>query len=161
MLFGDTGAHAEIKRKLLDEFDLQAVVTLPMGMFQPYTATRPLPDLCEDRQAHRNIWFYKVEGDGSSLKGQRKFGPQYRNDFPDLLAKWPTRAEEPGRAWRVSVETIKANGTNLTLSGLGLIEQETFEHQPPEEILERVAEHEARIAELIAEMQALLEKDEG
>jgi type I restriction enzyme M protein len=161
-LFGDTGAHAEIKRKLLDEFELQAVVSLPIGMFQPYTGI-PTAFLifAKTGKPTDSVWFYKVDGDGSSLKGQRKFGPQYRNDFPDLLAKWPTRAEEPGRAWSVSAEMIKARGTNLTLAGLGLVEQDVIEHQPPEEILERVAEHEARIAELIAEMQALLEKDEG
>ena len=161
-LFGDTGAHAELKRKLLDEFELQAVVSLPIGMFQPYTA---IPTaffiFARTGKPTETTWFYKVEGDGSSLTGQRKYGPQYRNDFPDLLAKWPTRAEEPGRAWRVSAETIKAKGTNLTLSGLGLVEQEAIEHQPPEEILERVTEHEARIVQLIAEMRALLEKDEG
>ena len=70
-------------------------------------------------------------------------------------------AEERSRAWRVPAETIKAKGINLTLSGLGLIEPETIEHQPPEEILERVAEHEARVAQLIAEMQALLEDGSG
>ena len=54
-----------------------------------------------------SVRFYKVDGDGSSLKGQRKFDPQFRNDFPDLLAKWPTRAEEPGRAWCVSAENLQ------------------------------------------------------
>ena len=155
-LFGDTGAHAEIKRKLLDEFELQAVVSLPIGMFQPYTGI-PTAFLifANTGKPTDSVWFYRVDGDGSSLKGQRKFGPQYRNDFPDLLAKWP------GRAWCVSVETIKAKGTNLTPAGLGLIEPDTIEHQPPEEILERVAVHEARIVQLIAEMQMLLEKDKG
>ena len=161
-LFGDTGAHAEVKRKLLDEFDLQAVVSLPVGMFQPYTGI-PTAFLVFARSGRPtdSVWFYRVEGDGSSLKGQRKFGPQFRDDFPDLLAKWPTRAEEPGRAWRVPAQTIRDKGYNLTLAGLGLTEPETIEHQPPEAILERVTEHEARIAQLIAEMRALLEDGNG
>jgi type I restriction enzyme M protein len=51
-LFGDTGAHAEIKRKLLDEFELQAVVALPIGMFQPYTGIpTAFLNLCENGQA--------------------------------------------------------------------------------------------------------------
>ncbi len=161
-LFGDTGAHLELKRKLLDEFDLQAVVSLPVGMFQPYTAI-PTAFLVFGRtgKPSEDVWIYRVEGDGSSLTGQRKFGPQFRNDFPDLLAKWPARAEEPGRAWRVPAQVIKDKGYNLTLAGLGLIEPETIEHQPPEEILERVAEHEARIAQLVTEMRALLENGNG
>lgn len=156
-LFGDSGAHLELKRRLLENFDLQAVVSLPVGMFQPYT---PIPTaflvFARTGKPTESTWFYRVEGDGSSLTGTRKFGPQYCNDFPDLLAKWPGRAEEPGRAWRVDTATIKTKGYNLTLAGLGLIEAETVEHQPPEEILSRVAEHEARIAQLIGEMQALL-----
>lgn len=161
-LFGDTGAHAELKRRLLDDFDLQAVVALPVGMFQPYTAI-PTAFLIFARTGKptERVWFYRVQGDGSSLKGQRKFGPQFRDDFPDLLDKWQTRAEEPGRAWRVPAQTIKDKGYNLTLSGLGLIEPETIEHQPPEEILERVAEHEKRIMQLVAEMRALLDAERG
>ena len=157
-MFGDTGAHAELKRRLLDDFDLQAVVALPVGMFQPYTAI-PTAFLIFARTGKPTdqVWFYRVEGDGSSLKGQRRFGPQFRDDFPDLLDKWKTRAEQAGCAWRVPAQTIKDNGYNLTLSGLGLIEPETIEHQPPEEILERVAEHEERIMRLVAEMRALLE----
>lgn len=161
-LFGDTGAHLELKRKLLDEFDLQAVVSLPAGMFQPYTA---IPTaffiFARSGKPTEQVWFYRVEGDGSSLKGQRKFGPQYRDDFPDLLANWPSREEAQGRAWRVSAQTIKDKGLNFTLSGLGLIEPEKIEHQPPEEILERVAEHEERIAQLVMEMRALLAGERG
>jgi type I restriction enzyme M protein len=161
-LFGDTGAHLELKRRLLDYFELQAVVSLPVGMFQPYTAI-PTAFLIFARtgRATESVWFYRVEGDGSSRSATRKFGPQFQDDFPDLLAKSPTRAEEPDRAWRVSAQTIKDKGYNLTLAGLGLIEPETIEHDPPEEILERVAEHEARITQLIAEMQALLEDGNG
>ncbi|MBN1887476.1 MAG: SAM-dependent DNA methyltransferase [Thermoflexales bacterium] len=161
-LFGDTGAHFELKRKLLDEFDLQAVVSLPVGMFQPYTGI-PTAFLVFARtnKPTESVWFYRVEGDGSSLKGQRKFGPQFRDDFPDLLTKWPARVEEPGRAWCVPARVIRDKGMNLTLSGLGLTEPEKVEHQPPEEILERVAEHEARIAQLVREMQALLEEGNG
>ena len=160
-LFGDSGAHAELKRRLLEEFDLQAVVSLPVGMFQPYT---PIPTafliFARTGKATESTWFYRVEGDGSSLTGTRKFGPQYRNDFPDLLDKWPERVEETGRAWRVPASLIREKNYNLTLAGLGLVESETVEHQPPEAILERVTEHEVRVAQLIEEMQALLGKKE-
>jgi len=161
-LFGDTGAHQELKRKLLDEFNLQAVVALPDGMFQPYTTTHTsFLVFARTGKPTESVWFYNVQGDGSSLTAQRKFGPQYRDDFPDLLAKWPARAEEPGRAWRVPVQMIRDKGLNLTLTGLGLIEAEAIEHQPPEEILEHMALHETRIVRLIAEMQTLLENGNG
>lgn len=157
ILFGDTGSHIEVKKRLLDKFDLQAVITLPKGMFEPYTPNPTCVLVFENTgRPTENTWFYRLEGDGSSLSKSRKFGPQYRNDFPDLLARWPTRAEEPGRAWRVPAQAIRDNGYNMTLSGLGLIEPDKTEHEAPEEILERVAEKQERILELVEEMRALL-----
>src|SRR5438876_81721 len=146
ILFGDTGSHLEVKKRLLNECDLQAVVTLPKGMFEPYTPN-PTCFLIFQKTGKptKETWFYRVEGDGSSLKKARKFGPQFRNDFPDLLAKWPTRAVEEGRAWRVPADKIIANGYNLTLASLGLVEPEKTEHAEPDEILASVAEKERRI----------------
>ena len=153
----DTRSHIEVKKRLLDKFDLQAVVILPKGMFEPYT---PNPTCFfifgHSGKPTESVWFYRLEGDGSSLTKARKFGLQYRNDFPDLLAKWPARVEEPGRAWRVPAQAIRDNNYNMTLSGLGLIEPDKTEHEAPEEILERVAEKQDRVLELIEEMRALL-----
>ena len=138
ILFGDTGSHIEVKKRLLDKFDLQAVVMLPKGMFEPYTPNPTCFLIFENNgKPTESVWFYRVEGDGSTLTKARKFGPQYRNDFPDLLAKWPARVEESGRAWRVPVQRIRDNNYNMTLSGLGLIEPNKSEHEAPEEILER------------------------
>ena len=102
-----------------------------------------------------------MDGDGSSLSKARKFGSQYRNNFPDLLAMWPERKTEEGRSWLVPAQKIIDNGYNMTLSALGLIEAETVEYPEPEEILASVASKEERILELIAEMQALLAGGNG
>ncbi|MHB8165282.1 MAG: class I SAM-dependent DNA methyltransferase [Sulfuricella sp.] len=162
ILFGDTGSHIEVKKRLLDKFDLQAVVMLPKGMFEPYT---PNPTcfliFANNGKSTESVWFYRVQGDGSTLTKARKFGPQYRNDFPDLLAKWPARVEEPGCAWRVPVQTIRDNNYNMTLSGLGLIEPDKTEHEAPEEILERVTEKQERVLELLEEMRLLLLEEAG
>jgi type I restriction enzyme M protein len=162
MLFGDTNSHIEVKKRLLSEFDLQAVVTLPKGMFEPYTPNPTCFMIFEKTgKPTENVWFYKVDGDGSSLKKARKFGPQYRNDFPDLLAKWPTRATEDGRAWLVPAKLIEENGYNLTLSALGLVEPEKVDHDEPEEILESVVAKEEKIFELIGEMRKILLEGNG
>jgi type I restriction enzyme M protein len=162
ILFGDTGSHIEVKKRLLDKFDLQAVVMLPKGMFEPYTPNPTCFFIFENTgKPTESVWFYRVQGDGSTLTKARKFGPQYRNDFPDLLAKWPARVEEPGRAWRVPAQAIRDKNYNMTLSGLGLIEPDKPEHEAPEEILERVAEKQERVLELIEEMRALLLEEAG
>jgi type I restriction enzyme M protein len=107
------------------------------------------------------VWFYRVEGDGSSLKKARKFGPQYRNDFPDLLATWPERKTEEGRAWLVPASLIAHKNYNLTLSALGLVEPEKVDHDEPEEILESVAAKEEKIFDLIGEMRKILLEGNG
>lgn len=162
ILFGDTGSHIEVKKRLLEKFDLQAVVILPKGMFEPYTPNHTCFLIFENNgKPTESVWFYRLEGDGSTLTKARKFGPQYRNDFPDLLAKWPARVEEPGHAWRVPVQTIRDNNYNMTLSGLGLIEPDKTEHEAPEEILERVTEKQERVLELLEEMRLLLLEEAG
>jgi type I restriction enzyme M protein len=150
ILFGDTNAHVEVKKRLLAECDLQAVATLPKGMFEPYTPNNTCFLIFQKTgKPTENVWFYRIEGDGSSLKKARKFGPQYRNDFPDLLAKWPKRKVADGVAWRVPAKHIIENGYNLTLASLGLIESERTDHAEPEDILAGVTEKELRILELV------------
>jgi len=154
LLFGDTGSHLYVKERLLKEFDLQAVVTLPKGMFEPYTPN-PTCFLIFKKTGRptQNVWFFRVEGDGSTLNRARKFGSQYRNDFPDLLRMWPERQTEDGRAWCVPAQNIIDNGYNMTLSSLGLMKPEIVEHPEPEEILTSIAAKEAHILILIQEMR--------
>lgn len=162
VLFGDSNSHITVKQRLLNEFDLQAVVMLPKGMFEPYTPNPTCFLIFRNTgRPTENVWFYRVEGDGSSLKKARKFGPQFRNDFPDLFAKWQNRETEEGRAWLVPAKRIIDNNYNLTLSGLGLIEPEKVEHPEPEELLESIAVKEERIFSIIEEMRALLNGGNG
>lgn len=162
ILFGDTSSHITVKERLLKEFDLQAVVTLPKGMFEPYTPNPTCFMIFKNTgRPTKNIWFFKVESDGSSLSKARKFGPQHRNDFPDLLRMWPKRKTEEARAWLVPAQKIIDNGYNMSLSSLGIVAPETIEHPEPEGILASVAAKEVRILHLIQEMQDLLKGGNG
>ncbi len=162
ILFGNSNSHIEVKKRLLAECDLQAVVTLPNGMFAPYT-TNPTCFLVFQKTGKptKETWFYRVQGDGSSLKSARKFGPQFPNDFPDLLKKWPKRQTADGVAWRVPAEKIIANGYKMTLSDLGLVAPEKTDHAEPEEILASVAEKEQKILDIIEEMRELVLEENG
>src|SRR6266513_2869262 len=105
-------------------------------MFEPYT---PNPTCFlvfhKTGKPTESVWFYRVQGDGSSLKKARKFNAKYRNDFPDLLTRWPNRDIADGVAWRVPAKQIIENGYNLTLTALGLVEPERANHSEPEDIL--------------------------
>jgi len=157
LLFGDSGSHLYVKKRLLKEFDLQAAVTLPKGMFEPYTPNPTCFIVFKNTgRPTEEVWFFRVEGDGSSLKKARKFGPKYRNDFPDLLRMWPSRETQEGRAWLVPAQKIIDNGYNMTLSALGLVGPQKVEYPKPEEIVASVASKEERIHQLVTEMRELL-----
>lgn len=157
ILFGDSNAHVEVKKRLLGECDLQAVVTLPKGMFEPYTPN-PTCFLVFQKtgQPSESVWFYRIEGDGSSLKKARKFGPQYRNDFPDLLKRWPQREMADGVAWRVPTEKIIDNGYKMSLVSLGLVKAEKIDHAEPQKILSSVDEKQRRILQIAEKMNSTI-----
>jgi len=157
ILFGDTNSHISVKKKLLLEFDLQAVVSLPKGMFEPYTPNPTCFLIFKNTgRPSKSSWFFRVEGDGSSLSSARKFGSQYRNDLPDLLSMWPKRDTQDGRAWMVPAKDILENNCDITLSGLGLVERENHDLPDPEAILESVASGGGLLLKHIGEMQKIL-----
>ena len=126
-------------------------------MFEPYTPNHTCILIFQKTgKPTESTWFYRVEGDGSSLKKARKFGPQFRNDFPDLLKKWPKRQTAGGIAWRVPAKRIIEKDYNMELSTLGLVEPEKTDHDEPEDILASVAEKERRILEIVEEMRELV-----
>jgi type I restriction enzyme M protein len=101
LLFGSTTAHIELRRKLIEDFDLLAVVSLPAGVFKPYAGVktgvlvfrRPATDSKKDKMAkHKEkIWFYEVRADGfdpDKITGGGRPETPERNDIPDLLAQW-------------------------------------------------------------------------
>ncbi len=103
LLFGSTTGHVELRRKLIEDFDLQAVVSLPGGVFKPYAGVktailffrRPTNgrEGSSSRQsvATKNVWFYELKNDGFDpdkvTGGGRQLTPE-KNDIPDLISQW-------------------------------------------------------------------------
>ena len=101
LLFGSTAAHVELRRKLIEDYDLLAVISLPAGVFKPYAGVktgvlvfrRPTVGVKKDKKAkHKdNVWFYEVRADGfdpDKISGGGRPETPERNDIPDLLAQW-------------------------------------------------------------------------
>lgn len=140
LLFGSTGAHTELRRKLIEENELLAVVSLPAGVFKPYAGVktgvlifrRPIDEAAKKTD---KIWFYEVRADGfdpDKITGGGRPETPERNDIPDLLAQWKeykasgykqppgveantlleAGSQEP-RSWWATIETIAANDCNL------------------------------------------------
>jgi len=101
LLFGSTSAHVELRRKLIEDYNLRAVVSLPAGVFKPYAGVktgvllfqRPSSDKKIDKKAkHKEkVWFYEVKADGydpDKIQGGGRPETPDRNDIPDLLTQW-------------------------------------------------------------------------
>ncbi|HOI96724.1 MAG TPA: class I SAM-dependent DNA methyltransferase [Syntrophobacter fumaroxidans] len=100
LLFGSTSAHVELRRKLIEDFDLLAVVSLPAGVFKPYAGVktgvlvfRRPPSIIDRKSKIKNarVWFYEVRADGfdpDKISGGGRPETPERNDIPDLLGQW-------------------------------------------------------------------------
>jgi len=100
LLFGSTKAHITLRRKLVEDYQLLAVVSLPAGVFKPYAGVktgvlvfrRPV-SMADHKPSIKNakVWFYEVRADGfdpDKIQGGGRPETPERNDIPDLLAKW-------------------------------------------------------------------------
>jgi type I restriction enzyme M protein len=91
VLFGSSGAHVEVRRKLIEENRLDAVVSMPAGVFRPYAGVSTAVLVFTKGGTTERIWFYDMEHDGFSLDDKRQRVPE--NDIPDLLDCWKNRRD--------------------------------------------------------------------
>jgi len=156
-LFGE-GVATEVKKQLLQRFNLHTIVRLPNGVFAPYT---PIPtnilffeDCSPDHEGMgtREVWYYEhplPEG----RKNYSKTQPLQWEEFAPLREWWIHR-EENGRAWRVPGDCIVDNGYNLDLKNPNA--PDDLQHLPPEQLVASIIEKEQRILETMSEIRRLL-----
>jgi type I restriction enzyme M protein len=89
VLFGSSNAHVEVRKKLIEENRLDAVVSMPSGVFRPYAGVSTAVLIFTKGAATERIWFYDMEHDGFSLDDKRERVPE--NDIPDILECWKKR----------------------------------------------------------------------
>lgn len=155
VLFGSTNAATSVRELLLTECDLQAVISLPSGVFRPYAGVATAALIFEKGRKTESVWFYDLTADGFSLDDKRT--PIAANDIPDLLSKWPSREEGPN-SYRVPIEKIKENDWSLAAGRYKPVTTEAVSHGAPGEILAEVLELESQI---VQRGKVLLEKIAG
>jgi len=162
-LFGTNKDDKEIRRYLLENTKLEAVVSMPAGVFQPYAGVKtsflvfkrkPAPKLDEKEQ----IWFFDMKGDGSSLSAAKKFGPQYKNDIPKLLELWgKDHAVAKPYSWFTKVGEIAENDYILSANTYNPYSgEEEVNHREPKEILKDIEGNEKKLESSLADIKKLL-----
>ncbi len=110
VLFGSSKAHKDLRRILVEDQKLDAVVKLPSGVFRPYAgvSTAILLFTKTNSGGTDDVWFYDVQADGFSLDDKRN--PVEANDLPDVLARWAQRDDDRTRAGAHRAVVLRAEG---------------------------------------------------
>lgn len=162
VLFGSSKAHKDLRRMLVEDQKLDAIVKLPSGVFRPYAgvSTAIVFFTKTDSGGTDEVWFYDVRADGFSLDDKRN--PVEANDLPDLVARWGKRdADERERArtdqsFFVPKDEIVQQRYDLSINRYKEIEYEEVEHRPPLEIIADIEQLELEIAQGLDELKAML-----
>ncbi len=162
VLFGSSKAHKDMRRMLVEDQKLDAIVKLPSGVFRPYAgvSTAIVFFTKTDSGGTDEVWFYDVRADGFSLDDKRN--PVEANDLPDLVARWGKRdADERERArtdqsFFVPKDEIVQQRYDLSINRYKEIEYEEVEHRPPLEIIADIEQLELEIAQGLDELKAML-----
>jgi type I restriction enzyme M protein len=181
VLFGSSKAHKELRRILVEDQKLDAVVSLPSGVFKPYAgvSTAILVFTKTNSGGTDFVWFYNVEADGWSLDDRRspllpedKLGPvprsvltedeQAKNNLPDVFKRWTQRADverkrsRTAQSFCVPKADIAAQGYDLSLNRYEEVVHEVIEHRPPKEILAELWKLEDEIQRGMKELEEML-----
>ena len=163
VLFGSSKAHKTLRKMLVEDQKLDAVISMPSGVFKPYAgvSTAILVFTKTNSGGTEDVWFYKIEADGFSLDDKRTPQPD-KTDLPDVLARWKGRAEEAERkrtdqSFLVPKAEIAENDYDLSVNRYKEVEYEAVEYDPPEVILARLKELDNEIAKGRAELEEMLQ----
>lgn len=161
VLFGSQKAHKSIRKEIIENNRLQAVISMPSGVFKPYAgvSTAILIFTRTDNGGTDNVWFYDMQADGFSLDDKRD--PIDTNDIPDIIERFHHLDAEMGRArtdksFMVPVQEIIDNDYDLSINKYKEIVYEKIEYPPTSEILADLKDLNEKIAAGLKELEAML-----
>ena len=162
VLFGSSKAHKALRRMLVEEQKLDAVISMPSGVFKPYAGVSTAIVLFTRTNSGGTdqVWFYDMRADGFSLDDKRSPQPD-TSDLPDILSRWQNRAAETERqrtdqSFLVPGAEIVGNDYDLSINRYKEVEYEAVHHDPPRVILQRLARLEEEIVAGRKELEGLL-----
>jgi type I restriction enzyme M protein len=181
VLFGSSKAHKDLRRIIVEEQKLDAVISLPSGAFKPYAgvSTAILFFTKTNSGGTDNVWFYDLQADGWSLDDKRqplldieKLGTtpktaltseeHSKNNLPDVLARWKERESSEqnnartAQSFTVPKEEIAATGYDLSLNRYKEVVHEHVEHIAPVDLIAELKQLESEIQTGLLELEGML-----
>lgn len=164
VLTGTSNAHKAIRKAIVDDNRLEAVISMPSGVFKPYAgvSTAILIFTKTGAGGTDNVWFYDMKADGYSLDDKRN--PVSDNDIPDIITRFHALDDETDRqrtdkSFLVPVDEIKEHDYDLAFNTYKETVREVVEYEAPEVLIAQAAELASKISEGINSLQSLISSD--
>jgi type I restriction enzyme M protein len=159
VLFGSSNAHRDLRKLLIENCDLQGIVSMPSGVFKPYAGVSTAVIVFVKGGKTENVWFYDMTADGYSLDDKRdKIND---NDIPDIIEKWKKRnpkkdTNRKSKAFYVPVKEIIDNKFDLSINRYKEIEYEEVEYEHPKVILKKLKDLEKEIMKDLDDLEGMI-----
>lgn len=160
VLFGSSNAHVDIRKELVDNNQLRAVISMPSGVFKPYAgvSTAVLIFTKTGTGGTDKVWFYDMQADGLSLDDRR--GEVKENDIPDIIARFKNLEAEEDRkrtdqSFFVPVEEIREKGYDLSIRKYKQNSHTAVDYPPMNEILSDVDDLYARLGDVLSKLKEM------
>jgi type I restriction enzyme M protein len=170
VLFGSTGAHKELRRQLIENNTVEAVISLPNGIFQPYSGVKTSVLIFNKGGTTKQVMFLQVDHDGYAMDAKHD-RPVNEDDLPELVEvyknkdklfkQWKKLKEEESwhkKWWFASIKDIKADDYSLSAGRYRPINAEVSNHDEPKDILEEVIKLENEIVKHSSKLRIKLSK---
>ncbi|ADB19087.1 N-6 DNA methylase [Pirellula staleyi DSM 6068] len=159
VLFGAAGAFVEARKKLVEEAELKAVISLPSGVFKPYAGVATAILVFTRSGKTQHTWFYNLANDGMTLDDRRTRVDG--SELPDVVEKWNARnpkekGDRKSNCFFVPVEEIREKTYDLSFNRYGEVEHDETEHEDPKSLLQQLKALEDKIQQGISELQEIL-----
>lgn len=161
VLFGSSKAHKAMRKELIEKHVLQAVISMPSGVFKPYAgvSTAILVFMKTGTGGTENVWFYDMEADGYSLDDKRNEVKE--NDIPDIITRFHNLEAEKERertekSFFVAKQEIIDNDYDLSINKYKKVEYVPVEYPPTSEIMASLKARQMEIDKGLAELERML-----
>ncbi len=161
VLFGSSKAHKQIREELVANHKLDAVISMPSGVFKPYAgvSTAVLIFTKTGSGGTDNVWFYDMHADGFSLDDKRSEVKE--NDIPDILERYQNLSDEADRArtdksFLVPFDEIEANDWDLSINRYKEIVYEEIEYAAPSDIISEIETLDKERTEALTALKEIL-----
>jgi len=161
VMFGSSAAHKAIRKELVENNRMEAVISMPSGVFKPYAgvSTAVIIFTKTGHGGTDSVWFYNMQSDGFSLDDKRAELPQ--SDIPDIIARFHDIGAEIGRerteqSFLVPKQEIVDNNYDLSINKYKKTIAETVEYPPAREILAEIKRLEVEISKGLDELEDMI-----